>query len=247
MTKRAKAPVTPSKPKPKAEPRLVKPAPEPPAAIPSNDQAHLGSLTPDPRNARIHTPRNIGMIADALQAVGGGRSIVIDERGTILAGNGTVEAAGQVGITDVTVIDQEKDALIAVRRTGLTREQKVRLAIADNRAAELASWNTDVLAELATVEGVDLEALWGGTVDPINASRDAMKDVYAESPEGPDKAMQRGTPSELAAGRAKLAIDAETDLLLWALVDDYAAKFGSLVGIGDLIAEVMVELANARM
>lgn len=48
---------------------------------------HLGDLRPDPRNARKHNPRNIGMIEAALHEVGAARSIVIDEEGTILAGN----------------------------------------------------------------------------------------------------------------------------------------------------------------
>ena len=53
----------------------------------------LADLIPDPRNAREHNPRNIGMIVDSLHQVGAARSIVIDENNVILAGNGVVEAA----------------------------------------------------------------------------------------------------------------------------------------------------------
>ena len=53
---------------------------------------HIGELKPDPKNARRHNPRNVGMIVDSLRAVGAARSIVIDEKGNILAGNATIEA-----------------------------------------------------------------------------------------------------------------------------------------------------------
>ena len=109
----------------------------------------IEDLTPDPRNARRHTPRNIGVIERSLNEVGAARSIVIDEDGVILAGNATTEAAMQAGITRVRVIEADGNELIAVQRRGLTPEQKVKLALADNRAAELAEWEPDVLAEIA--------------------------------------------------------------------------------------------------
>ena len=66
---------------------------------------HLRDLHPDPSNARAHNPRNVGMIEDALGAVGAARSIVIDEDGLVLAGNATIEAAGRVGIERVRVVE----------------------------------------------------------------------------------------------------------------------------------------------
>ena len=111
----------------------------------------LSDLTPDPANRRKHTPRNIGMIVNALHEVGAARSIVVDEDGTILAGNGVVDAAAEAGIERVQVVDADVETIIAVRRTGLTDEQKRRLALFDNRAAELAEWDTAQIA-------ADLEA-----------------------------------------------------------------------------------------
>lgn len=111
------------------------------------DATHIGDLIPDARNARRHNPRNIGMLANALQEVGAARSIVIDEDNNILAGNGTVEAAAQAGIERVRVVDADGDEIIAVRRSGLSKREKKRLSIFDNRTAELAEWEPDVLAE----------------------------------------------------------------------------------------------------
>jgi hypothetical protein len=121
--------------------------------------AHLRDLTPDRSNRRDHNPRNVGMIADALHAVGAARSIVIDEDGVVLAGNATIEAAADAGIEHVRIIEASGHELIAVRRRGLTAEQKRVLALADNRAAELATWNLDQLRADADA-GLDLSAFF---------------------------------------------------------------------------------------
>jgi len=147
------------------------------------DPAHIADLQPDPKNARAHNPRNVGMIADALHEVGAARSIVIDEDNVILAGNGTIEAAGQAGITKVQVVEADGDTIIAVRRRNLTPAQKRQLALADNRTAELAEWDPDVLRDLRA-DGTDLSGLFTdeelakvldegseGTVDPITVER----------------------------------------------------------------------------
>lgn len=106
---------------------------------------HIKELVPDLENRRQHNARNIGMVVDSLQQVGAARSIVIDENNIILAGNGVTEAASQAGITRLRVVDAQGDEIIAVRRSGLSKEQKRALAIADNRAGELAEWNPEQL------------------------------------------------------------------------------------------------------
>jgi ParB-like chromosome segregation protein Spo0J len=119
---------------------------------------HIGQLTHDPENARKHNPRNIGTIQDALQSVGAARSIVVDEAGVILAGNGVIEAAAAAGIERVKVVDTDGETIVAVRRTGLTPEQKKRLAYFDNRTAELADWDIEqILADRDA--GFDLAAV----------------------------------------------------------------------------------------
>jgi DNA modification methylase len=118
----------------------------------------LTSLTPDPRNARAHPERNLELIASSLLEVGAARSIVADEDGVVLAGNATVTAAQQAGIDRVRVIDADGSELVAVRRSNLTPEQKRRLALLGNRAAELAAWDAEVLSSLA--EDTDLSGLW---------------------------------------------------------------------------------------
>ncbi|MDP9367346.1 MAG: hypothetical protein M3Q03_03555, partial [Chloroflexota bacterium] len=146
--------------------------------------AALSSLTPDPRNARKHSDRNLAQIEAALREVGTGRSIVVDEAGVILAGNATVQAAMHAGLTRVRLIEADGTDLVAVRRTNLTPEQKRRLALFDNRAAELAEWDTEVLASLA--DELDLSDLW----EP-----DELADLLAQAEESPPDLL--GDPDEV--------------------------------------------------
>lgn len=124
-------------------------------AVSDTTPTHIGELVADPDNRREHTPRSVGMIVDALQTVGAARSIVIDEDNVIRAGHGTVEAAAEVGITKLLVVDADGATLVAVRRSGLSAAQKRHLSLADNRATELSHWNTDGLQQ-DVLAGADL-------------------------------------------------------------------------------------------
>jgi 16S rRNA G966 N2-methylase RsmD len=123
---------------------------------PAGSVTHIRDLVPDPKNRRKHNPRNIGMVVDSLQQVGAARSIVIDEKNVILAGNGVIEAAAEAGITKVLEVEADGQTIVAVRRRGLSEKQKRELAIGDNRSAELAEWNQEQLRE-DEAEGLTLE------------------------------------------------------------------------------------------
>lgn len=83
------------------------------------------------------------MLADSMRDVGFARSIVIDESSDVLVGNGSLDAAEAAGLTKVKVVDADGDTVIAVRRTGLSPDQKRKLAMYDNRTGELAEWEPD--------------------------------------------------------------------------------------------------------
>jgi DNA modification methylase len=143
---------------------------------------HIGDLTPDHRNARKHTERNIGMIEKSLEKFGAARSIVVDETGRILAGNGLIEAAANIGIERVKTVEADGNEIIAVVRRGLTEEQKLGLAVADNRAAELADWDTDALKGLVE-DGVDLAPFW--TADELAAMWPQTVDLLTDEDDVP--------------------------------------------------------------
>jgi DNA modification methylase len=105
----------------------------------------IADLTPDPQNARQHDDKNLKAIQGSLKEFGQRKPIVITEAGVIVAGNGTVEAAKRLGWTDIEVVKVPND---------WTPDKVKAFAIADNRTAELANWNQEVL----TTQLLELEA-----------------------------------------------------------------------------------------
>jgi hypothetical protein len=109
----------------------------------------IKDLKSDHKNARKRTDRSAKLIAESLQRFGAARSIVIDEDNRILAGNGTIEGAKAAGIKNVRVIETDGTEIIAVRRTGLSEDEKVGLAVADNRTSDLSEWDHEMLQQLS--------------------------------------------------------------------------------------------------
>lgn len=123
--------------------------------------ADLSTLTPDQRNARRRTERSHASLEKSLERFGAARSIVIDEDGRILAGNGTFEAAGAIGIDKVLVVDSDGDTLVAVRRSGLSEAEKIELALRDNRTSDLSVFDPGTMVELVEAHPeVDITDLW---------------------------------------------------------------------------------------
>ena len=96
----------------------------------------IDDLTLDANNAREHNQKNLDAIANSLQMFGQRKPVVITKELVVVAGNGTLEAAKQIGwkgLSCVTVPDDwDTDTIKAY-------------ALADNRTAELASWNSEIL------------------------------------------------------------------------------------------------------
>jgi ParB family transcriptional regulator, chromosome partitioning protein len=109
----------------------------------------INNLKADHKNARKRTDRSADLIKESLERYGAARSIVIDEDNRILAGNGTVEGAKAAGIKNLRIIDTEGDEIIAIRRTGLSEDEKVGLALADNRTSDLSEWDQEMLHHLS--------------------------------------------------------------------------------------------------
>jgi len=147
----------------------------------------IKDLKSDHKNARRRTDRSASLIAESLKRYGAARSIVIDEDGRILAGNGTVEGAKKAGIDKLRIIEAEGDELIAVRRTGLSEDEKVGLALADNRSSDLSEWDHDMLRQLS--EEHDLtpwfedDELLAEVLDTVEGNTDP--DDVPEPPEEP--------------------------------------------------------------
>ena len=113
----------------------------------------VADLSLDPSNVRKHSRRNLDAIKASLRKFGQQKPIVVDAKGIVLAGNGTLTAAKELGWTE-----------IQATRTELAGVEATAFAIADNRTAELAEWEEDGLAkvlESLKVEDADLLAATG--------------------------------------------------------------------------------------
>ncbi len=98
------------------------------------------------RNARTHSKRQIAQLAESIRAFGFVNPVLVDEANRIVAGHGRVEAARKLGMVAVPVICLEH----------LSQEELRAYAIADNRLAELAGWDKEVLAlEFADLIKID--------------------------------------------------------------------------------------------
>lgn len=107
-------------------------------------QMDISKLATDPNNARKHDEKNIDAIKGSLLNFGQQKPLVVTKEGVILAGNGTYRAAKELGWKN-----------IAVHVTDLDGFNATAFALADNRSAELASWDDnlgDVISSLQEFE-----------------------------------------------------------------------------------------------
>lgn len=155
----------------------------------------IADLVPDKKNARKHNPRNIGMITDAIGQVGVGRSGVIDEDGNILVGNGTYEALAELGIEKIKVVKAAGNEWVLVQREGLSEEQKVKMALYDNRTAELADWDADILQEINEDDPEFMSHLFSteemDSIFDLNFDDPEALEGEDEAPEAPEKAVTK--------------------------------------------------------
>jgi len=131
----------------------------------------IDDLELDPVNARKHDDKNLKAIAESLKQFGQRKPIVVWGR-TVVAGNGTIVAARSLGWKEIQVARIPDD----------WDEQRVMAyALADNRSAELAEWDEQVLTEqLKQLELADwdVEALgFEVTVEPL---KDVVEDEIPE-------------------------------------------------------------------
>ena len=111
-------------------------------------QAKVSDLTFDDKNFNKHTEYGMSLIEKSLRNNGAGRSILIDKNNRIIAGNGVVETAAQIGLDDVQIVETDGTKIIAVKRTDIDLDSKQgrEMALADNAtgAADL-QWDAEEL------------------------------------------------------------------------------------------------------
>ena len=97
----------------------------------------IEELKPNGRNSHRHSRKQIGQIANSIQAFGFKVPVLVDEHDNVIAGHGRILACQQLGRSVIPTIVAE----------GLTETQRQALMIADNRLTEIAAWDERLLAE----------------------------------------------------------------------------------------------------
>ena len=132
---------------------------------------NLTEIHPYPGNPRKND-NAVESVAESIRQCGYVAPIIVDEEGVILAGHTRYKALQKVGYTKAQVIVKE----------GLTKEQKKKYRLLDNKTNELASWDFELLAQ--ELEGLDFGSLhldWGIQNEPT-----VVEDNYEpELPESP--------------------------------------------------------------
>ncbi len=113
----------------------------------STEVVSIDDVHADPANVRRHPERNQATIRASLARFGPGRSIVLDGKNVVRAGNGTLEQARQNGFDEVVIVDPKPNQLVAVRRLDWSDTEATGYAIADNRSSDIAENDETALAD----------------------------------------------------------------------------------------------------
>lgn len=132
----------------------------------------LSKLVPYINNARTHSPEQITKLRSSLREFGFVNPVIIDRDYGIIAGHGRVMAAREEGIEEVPCVFVDY----------LTEAQKKAYIIADNRFAQDAGWDEELLRiEIEALQGMDFDVgLTGFNDDEIADLFDANGKSEAE-------------------------------------------------------------------
>jgi len=174
------------------------------------EMRNIDDIKPYPNNPR-HNDEAVAAVAASIQTFGFRQPLVLDEEGMIIVGDTRLKAAKKLGLAVVPVH-------VAV---GLTPAQCKAYRIADNKSAELADWDNDLLVqELMDLQQLDfdLEPL-GFSTDELNHLLDTGSGTGLvdpdDVPEPPDEPItQRGDrwllgPHHLLCGDSANAADVD--------------------------------------
>jgi site-specific DNA-methyltransferase (adenine-specific) len=143
------------------------------------ENLRIADLTPDPQNARKHDQKNLKAIEGSLKEFGQRKPIVITGANVIVAGNGTVAAAKNLGWETIEAVRVPAD---------WTKDQVKAFALADNRTAELATWSPEVLAaQLIELESAGFEIAEFGfdKIEPLINPDSLVEDEVPDLPADP--------------------------------------------------------------
>ena len=136
-------------------------------------QVEISKLVPYANNSRTHNEKQIKKLQSSLREFGFVNPILIDRDFNIIAGHGRVFAAKEDGIKTVPCVFVDH----------LTEAQKKAYIIADNRLAEDAGWDKDLLSiELENLKELDFDVdLLGFDAAELNTLLNSAEDVKEDN------------------------------------------------------------------
>ena len=134
----------------------------------------VAKLVPYGRNARTHSDAQVAQIAASIVAFGFNNPILVDTNAGIIAGHGRLLDARKLGMEHVPVVVLDH----------LTETQKRAYILADNKLAEQAGWDDDLLrGELTDLKDADLDlAVLGFTEDELRTLLTDAEPAATEAP-----------------------------------------------------------------
>jgi hypothetical protein len=201
-------------------------------------------------NARTHKQKQVRKIADSMARFGFCSPILIDDDDQIIAGHGRVEAAKILGLT----------AVPALRLSHLSGAEKRAYVLADNRLAELAVWDKEILAiELQGLRDLNFEIESTGfdmsTIDVILGGTDEGR---AERTDGPEDEIPEPTAGPAVSQVGDLWMLGEHRLLCGDARDDgvdvairrwqnYTGRSATLAGTNKTFEEIEKERTSVEL
>ena len=101
------------------------------------EEIKISELKPYEKNARIHSEKQIKLLAENIKRFSFTVPVLIDKNNEIIAGHGRIEAVKRL----------KQETIPCVRLEKLSEEEVKALRIADNRLAEMAEWDMPLVLE----------------------------------------------------------------------------------------------------
>lgn len=177
-----------------------------------------GSLKPYANNPRKHPEKQIVKLMASIRQFGFYLPVVIDDEGTVIIGEARIEAAKRLGLSEVPVLIEEK----------LTPSQRRAVRIADNKLAELGTWDLDALAneikDIIEIGDVGLET-FGFDAGEIDFLLDeSTGEIIADDPADAVPAIPKHPVSKAGdlwrLGEHRLLCESSLDAANWARLMD---------------------------
>jgi DNA modification methylase len=164
----------------------------------------ITELRPYPNNARTHSRKQIRQIANSIKKFGFCNPVLIDDTKEIIAGHGRVEAARLLGI----------DAVPTCRLSHLSDAEKRAYILADNKLAEKAGWDKELLAiELQGLIELDVDIeLTGFEMAEVDLILEDAREASA-APNGPEDKVPEHAPGPAVTQTGDLWVLAKHRLL----------------------------------